>query len=69
MVNKPLQDLQEKVVGAQALKRRKKLTLMTTISLEAHRSSSSSDHVSTTSCTLTLHFCTLFFLYSFVYSP
>jgi hypothetical protein len=69
MVDKPLQDLQEKVVDAQAVKRRKKATLTTTVSLEAHRSYSSYDHVSTTSCTLTLHFCTLVFLYIFALQP
>jgi hypothetical protein len=69
MVDKPLQDLQEKVVGVQAIKRRKKTTHTTTISLEAHLSSSSSNHVSTTFCTLTLHFCTLVFLYSFALQP
>jgi hypothetical protein len=63
MVDKPLQDLQENVVGAQAVKRRKKMTHTTTISLEAHQSSSSCDHVITTFCMLTLHFCTLVFLY------
>jgi hypothetical protein len=57
MVDKPLQDLQEKIVGAQAVKHRKETTHTTTVSLEAHRSSSSSDHVSTTFYTLTLCLC------------
>jgi hypothetical protein len=66
MVDKPLQNLQEKVVGVQAIKRRNEMTHTTTVSLEAHQSSSSSDHVSTTFCTLTLCFYTLVFLYSLV---
>jgi hypothetical protein len=65
MVDKPLQDLQEKVVDAQAIKHQNKMTHTTSISLEAHRPSSSSDHVSTTFCTLILCSCTLVFLYSF----
>jgi hypothetical protein len=56
MVDKPPQDLQEKFVGAQAIKRRKKTAHTAIVSLEAHRSSSSSDHVSTILCTLTLCF-------------
>jgi hypothetical protein len=52
MVDKPLQDLQEKVVGAQAVKHQNKTAHTATISLEAHQSSSSFDHVSTIFCTL-----------------
>jgi hypothetical protein len=69
VVDKPLQDLQEKFVGVQAVKRRKKTTHITTVSLEAHHSSSSSNHVSTIFCTLTLCCCTLVFLYSFALQP
>jgi hypothetical protein len=69
MVDKPSQDLQEKVVGMQPIKRRKRTTHTTSVSIEAHRPSSSSDHVSTTLCTLILCFCTLVFLYSFALQP
>jgi hypothetical protein len=69
MVDKPLQDLQEKAVDVQAVKRHKKATLTIIVSLEVHQSSSSSDHVSTTSCTLSLPFCTLVSLYFFALQP
>jgi hypothetical protein len=62
MVDKASQDLEEKVVGTQPLKCQKKMTHTATISLEAHRPSSSSDHVSTIFWTLTLCFCTFCFL-------
>jgi hypothetical protein len=42
---------------------------MMTVSLEAHQSSSPSDHVSTIFCTLTLCFCAFVFLYRFALQP
>jgi hypothetical protein len=68
-VDKPLQDLWEKAVDAQAGKHRNKATLTMTISLEAHQSFSSSDHVSTIFCTLTLCFYAFVFLYGFALQP
>jgi hypothetical protein len=64
MVDKPSHDLQEKLVGTQPLKRQKKMMRTVTVSLEAHRPSSSSDHVSTTFCILFFYLRTLVFLYS-----
>jgi hypothetical protein len=65
-VDKPLQDLREKAVDAQPLKRQKKMTRTATVSLEAHRPSSFYDHVSTTFYTLTLCLCIFFvFLHGF----
>jgi hypothetical protein len=46
----------------QPLKCQKKTTRTATVSLEAHRPSSSSDHVSTIFCTLTICFCVFCFL-------
>jgi hypothetical protein len=69
MMDKPSQDLQEKVVGTQPLKCRKRMTQTASVSLEAHQPSSSSDHVSTTFCTLILCLYTLVFLYSFALHP
>jgi hypothetical protein len=68
-VDKPLQDLREKVVDAQAGKRHNKATLTMTVSLEAHQSSSSFDHVSTIFCTPTLCFYAFVFLYGFALQP
>jgi hypothetical protein len=53
------------VVGTRPIKCRKRTTQTAFVSLETHRPSSSSDHVSTTFCTLILCSCTLVFLYSF----
>jgi hypothetical protein len=54
IMDKPSQDLQEQVVGTQPLKCQKRTTQTTSVSLEAHQPSSSSDHVSTTFYTLKL---------------
>jgi hypothetical protein len=61
-VVKPPQDLREKAVGVQPLKRQKKMSCTTTVSLEGYQPSSSSDHISNISLTLTLCFCTSLFI-------
>jgi hypothetical protein len=52
VVDNPSQDILEKVVGAQPVKRRKKMTHSASVLLEAHQPPSSSDHVSVTFCVL-----------------
>jgi hypothetical protein len=61
-VVKPRKDLHEKAVGAQQLKRQKKTSRTATIYLEVYQPSSSSDHISNISLTLTLCFCTSLFI-------
>jgi hypothetical protein len=63
IVDKPLQDFREKAVDAQPPRRQKKMTRTATISIEVHRPSSFSEHVSTIFYTQTLCFCAFVFLY------
>jgi hypothetical protein len=59
VVDNPSQDILEKIVGVQPVKRQKKTTHFASVSLEAHRPPSSSNHVSATFCILTLYSCAL----------
>jgi hypothetical protein len=56
MVVKPSSGLQKKIASAQPLKRQRKAAAVAAVSLEVHKPSSSSDHVSVTFCTRPCYF-------------